>query len=325
MTRKTVIVLGAGGFIGRRVVAALTETAWARPIAAGRRIVQSTFPAQVGKLALDATDLTSLARALERADGVVNCIAGNAADILRSGRNLLECCADLRAPPRVVHLGSMAAYGAARGVVDEESPLLGDIDAYSAAKAAIDNAAAPHRFVVRLRPGIVYGPESPWWSDRIARLLVLRRIGDLGACGMGFCNLVHVDDVATAVVRSLEVKQAGGEAINLGSPEPPSWNAYFRAYAHALGAEPIKQITSAALRAELLLYGPILRLAEIIMRRSNPWRSRPPLRPWLLRLCRHDMRMATAKAESMLAMRWLPLETGLSQTAAWFLAGNRTP
>lgn len=318
------LVLGAGGFIGRRVVAALAAGGWARPIAASRHIERTSVPEAAEKVSVDARDARALAPLVEAAAAVVSCIAGADEDIEPAGRALLEVATRLRAPPRVVYLSSMAAYGTRGGAVAEDSPLTGDLGAYGAAKAAIDRAAAQLPFVVRLRPGIVYGPGSPWWSDRIARLLVRRRLGDLGTAGTGFCNLVHVEDVAAAIVRSIETAAAGGEAFNLGSPAPPTWNEYFSAYSRALRAEPVRHISAAALRREVMLYGPPLRLAEVVLRRRNPWRERPALRPWLLRLCRHDLRMPVGKAERMLGMSWTPLDAGLAATAAWFLRGGRS-
>src|SRR5262249_45625292 len=149
----------------------------------------------VQRVALNATDPGVLAPVVASASAVVSCVNGPAHDILRSGEALLQAAGALTSPPHVVYLSSIAAYGSVRGVVDEDHPLRGDLTDYSAAKAAVETRAAPLPFVLRLRPGIVYGPGSDWWTDRIARLLVGRRLGDLGASGGGICNLVHVDDV----------------------------------------------------------------------------------------------------------------------------------
>lgn len=322
--KKTVVILGAGGFIGRRIVAALAGSAWARPLATSRRITAVDLPGDIEKISVDATDATALHRVLAGAAGVVSCIAGSARDIHASGTALLTVASQLPTPPRIVYLSSMAAYGSATGCVDESTALRGDLGDYSAAKAQIDNLAAQYPFVVRLRPGIVYGPGSAWWSDRIARLLVARRLGDLGAAGQGICNLVHVDDVAVATVRALEIPLAGGEAFNLGSAEPPTWNQYFAAYAHALGATPVRQLSRGRLGCELYLSGPVLKIMEKALPRARLLKDNPAIRPWLTQLCRHGLRIEVKKAERLLAMQWLPLEQGLAQTAHWFLQGGRT-
>jgi 2-alkyl-3-oxoalkanoate reductase len=324
MTRQAVLVIGASGFIGRRIVAALASTQWARPIAASRNISRVDFGPDVERIALDATDRTRLASAIKSTHAVVSCLAGSARDIVASGDALFGAVSDTPAPPRVVYLSSIAAYGSASGSVDESFPLRGDLGDYSAAKATVESRAAHLPNIVRLRPGIVYGPESFWWSDRIARLLVRRRLGDLGPDGMGICNTVHVDDVVTATLRAIETPAAAGEAFNLGSPQPPTWNEYLRRYAQFLRATPVRPISRAALLAELNLYGLGLQVAATLLGQSNPWAERPAIRPWLLQLCKHDIRMQVRKAEQTLGMQWRPLDAGLEQTAAWFLAGGRT-
>jgi 2-alkyl-3-oxoalkanoate reductase len=323
MTRQAVLVIGASGFIGRRIIAALQATSWARPIAASRNINRVDFGSDVEKIALDATDRAGVERAISSTHAVISCLAGNASDIVASGDALFGAVANITEPPRIIYLSSIAAYGSVRGSVGESNALRGDLDDYSAAKATVENRSAHLPNVVRLRPGIVYGPESAWWSDRIARLLVRRRLGDLGPIGEGICNTVHVDDVATAAVRAIEVPAAAGEAFNLGSPHPPTWNEYFRRYAQFLRATPVREISKLALLAELCLYGPGLKVAEKAFGRSNPWAQRPAIRPWLIDLCKHDIRMQVRKAEQTLGMQWRSLDSGLEQTATWFLAASR--
>ncbi len=322
MKSESVVVLGAGGFIGRRIISALLATEWARPIAAGRHIGRADLPPQVERVTLDATDISDLTRAAGSASCLVSCIAGTPEQIIRAGNALFAAAASLSPSPRVVYLSSMAAYGSATGSVDETAPLRGDGDGYSHAKASIDVLAAGHPFAVRLRPGIVYGPKSEWWSDKIARLLVQRRLGDLGRDGEGICNLVHVDDVAAAVVQAVRLPAAAGNAFNLANPTLSSWNSYFALYAKALGVQPAR-ISKARLFAELRLYGPALKVAHKVLGRNSPWQAYEPLRPWLIQLCRHDIRLESDKARDVLGVHFRPLVEGLDETARWFLGGGK--
>lgn len=318
--RQDVVVLGAGGFIGRRVVDALAASDWARPVGVGRRIEGAVLHPAARRLAIDARDERALQSALEGAAGVVNCIAGSPESIVQSGRALFNVTARMPVAPRVVYLSSLAAYGGVAGTVDEDSPLREDYSDYGTAKARVDRLAAERPYAVRLRPGIVYGPGSPWWTDRIARLLVARRLGDLGDAGQGCCNLVHVDDVASAILASLRMPTAAGQAFNLGSPAVPTWNEYFMRYAHALQTQPVPRIGRRRLQLELRLFGPLLKIRERIVGND----AIPAVRPWLTDLCRLGVRMRVERAEQVLGLRWKPLEQGLDECARWFLAGNRT-
>jgi nucleoside-diphosphate-sugar epimerase len=320
--KQRVLVLGAGGFIGSRIVQALAATQWATPIAGSR---SGAACDDVAAMRVDATDTASLSAALSQVDAVVNCVAGSSDSIVANARALLQSLTSQSRAVRLVHLSSLAAYGSHIGDVDESAPLLGDLDDYSRAKAEAENILAPYPDRVVLRPGIVYGPGSVWWSDRIARLLIARRLGDLGASGDGICNLVYVEDVARAVVRALEHEAVCGEAFNLSLSNPPTWNRYFLEYAEALHATPMRRISAAQLAFELKIKAPMLKIVEIasqrgLLRGKHP---APPLRPWLTTLCQHEIRMTTSKAESQLGMQWLPLATGLQHSAQWFLGGGR--
>lgn len=318
--RQDIVVLGAGGFIGRRVVDALGASDWARPVAVGRRIEAAALHPAAHRLAVDACDARALQAALEGATGVVNCIAGSPQVIVQSARALFDVTARMATPPVVVHLSSLAVYGGVTGTVDEDSPLREDYSDYGTAKTRVDRWAAELPYAVRLRPGIVYGPGSPWWTDRIARLLLAGRLGDLGEAGQGGCNLVHVDDVVSAILAGLQMPAARGQALNLGSPVVPSWNDYFVHYAQALQVRPAR-ISPLRLQLELGLFGPLLKIRERLMGDD----AIPALRPWLTDLCRLKVFMRVERAQQVLGLQWTPLEQGLDECARWFLSGHRTP
>lgn len=322
--RARVVVLGANGFLGRRVMAALAATDWAQPIGASRRAPPMPPGADATWISVDATDESALRRALAGAVAVVNCVAGDARTIVASAGACFAAAASAPAT-RIVHLSSQAAYGSATGVLDETAPLLGDLGPYSAAKAASEQLAARAADCVVLRPGIVYGAHSPWWSDRIARLLVARRLGTLGSRGLGRCNLVYVDDAAAAIVSALRLPGAGVQAFNLSAPEPPTWNEYFHRYAQALHVLPLRPMSPLRLGLELAVAAPALKLLEAggrLLHQREP-DAIPPIRPWLLELCRHGIVLDSRKAERLLNMRWTPLDRGLQKTAAWFATARR--
>jgi 2-alkyl-3-oxoalkanoate reductase len=314
-------VLGAGGFIGRRVIAALATEPWATPVAA----VHRAPPAQddVECVRLDAADPAALQPVLRGVDAVVNCIAGSARTIAATAHVLFAGVAQAPSRPRVVHLSTMAVYGPADGLVDEDGELNGDHGAYAAAKVEAERCAAGWNDVVTLRPGCVYGPGSVQWSGRIAHLLHARRVGDLGAAGDGVCNVVYVDDVVTAILLALRRPLISGHAFNLGSPHPPTWNEYFLAFARVLGAVPVRRIPARRLALETRLWAPLLHAAGIAARvaRLGGDRIPPPIPPSLLRLWGQDLRLDVRKAGDMLGLAWTPLDAGLRATAAQLRAG----
>ncbi len=302
-----VLVLGAGGFVGARVADALAEGGWAVPIRGQRR------PGP-GAVVVDTLNPADLARALDGADAVVNCVAGSAAAI-GQGAVALFAAAGAR---RIVHLSSMAVYGDAMGDVTEDRPLVRGFGDYGDAKVIAEEAAAGHDAVI-LRPGCIYGAGSMQWSLRPARLLAQHRLGDLGAAGDGCSNLVHVDDVVAAVLAGLRLPAAPGapRAYNLAMPDAPDWNDYLVRYARALGAVPVRRIGARRLKVEKLLSVP-LKIAELLGRRIGRADALPPpIPPSLIRLFAQDIRLVPDRATADLGIAWTPLQDGLADAAGW--------
>jgi nucleoside-diphosphate-sugar epimerase len=322
--KQPILVLGANGFIGRRVIAALAASDWAEPIAGVRHAGKAAGSA-AKRCVVDATSADSVRSALSGVAAVVNCTAPPAAQIVSSVEALVQAIAGSRDDIRVVHLSSMAVYGSATGLLDESASLKGDLGEYSAAKVAAEAVAARHSRAIIFRPGCVYGPDSAQWSLRFAHYLLAHRLGDLGAAGDGYCNLVHVDDVANAVLRALENPQTDGRVYNLSTPSPPSWNEYLVRYARALGAVPVRRISGRKLKIETKVLAPPLKIAEILARvcRLDAGRLPPPIPPSLARLMSQEIRLSTVRAERELAVRWKDLDSGLSETARWCLESGK--
>ncbi|QDJ48496.1 NAD-dependent epimerase/dehydratase family protein [Bordetella hinzii] len=303
--KQRILVLGANGYVGRRVMAQLAASDWAEPVAGVRRA-----RGQGREIVLDATDAASVARALGEADAAVNCVAGPA-ETMTAGARALASALDAKPAP-LVHFSSMAVYGPAQGDIGEDHPLAQGMEGYAGAKVEAERLLSSRPAVVTLRPGCIYGPQSPQWSLRIASLLRARRIGDLGAAGDGCSNLVYIDDVVAAVLAGL---RAPAGVYNLAMAQAPDWNAYFLAYARALGAVPLKRIGERRLKVETHLLAPALKIAEIGLGRMG-LRVPPPIPPSLARLWRQPIRLLSERAERELGLRWTPLQEGLAATVA---------
>ncbi len=316
MSQRPILVIGASGFIGRQACATLAESGWARPIAGVRDLLRA--PQGIDARRLDLADPASLAAALEGVAGVVNCASGGAEVLAAGAQRLYAAVAASASRPHVVHLSTQSVYGSATGTVDESAPLRADLGPYSEAKVAAERAgeAWPARTV--LRPGIVFGPDSPQWATRIARLLRSGRLGELGPAGEGRCNLVHVADVAAAIQRALATASDAPRTYNLALAEPPTWNAFFAAYARSLGLPGLAR--AGALRLWLdsrLLSVPLKVLERVGPRVGLRAVSLPPaLPPSLLALFAQDLALDSRRARSELGISFRPLEALVAEAAA---------
>lgn len=316
-----VLVLGGRGYIGSRLVAML-RAAGAEAIAASSRAT----PAD-GQLRVDTRDRAAVQEALRGLDAVVNCVAGDGAAIAEGARVLAEAAGASPRCRRLVHLSSMSVYGALEGRVAESAapgPLLGWYD--KAKRQAEQHVAAFARGggqAVVLRPGCVWGPGSELWVGRTGRWLQAGRLGDLGVAGDGWSNLVHVDDVCIAALRSLELALARGErrTFNLAAPDSPRWNEYFIDLALAIGATPVRRLAGRRVRLDALLAGPVLHLARKgAQRLGRAVDGLPePITPGLVALWQRHLQLDVQAATHELRMDWTPYPAALQEAAAWFL------
>jgi nucleoside-diphosphate-sugar epimerase len=322
--KQPILILGANGFIGRALVAGLARSEWAIPIL-GARNPSVKGPDRLERRTVDATDMASLSAGVRGVTGIVNCIAGDADTIVNSAQILFDVARRLDRPPRIVHLSSMAVYGSAEGLVDETAPLLGDLGPYSKAKIDAEALAKTYPRVVVLRPGCVFGPDSEQWSIRIARLLTAYRLGDLGAAGDGYFNLVEIDDVVLAIIRALERPSLDGRVFNLSTRNPPTWNQFLIRYAMALQAVPVRRISRRRLKIETKLLAPALKVSEIAARALRLPAGRVPafIPPSMARLMQQAIRLDTTRAELDLGVVSPEPEAAIGRTAKWYLNSQR--
>ncbi|MCJ2015114.1 NAD-dependent epimerase/dehydratase family protein [Methylobacterium sp. J-076] len=316
-----VLVLGASGFVGRRLVAALAAEPDFRPIALARRPSPGAAPGVETRQA-DATDPAALAQALQGVAMAVNCIAGGEDAMVGATRHLCDA-APAAGVRRLVHLSSMAVYGPATGTVDETRPMDPSLGAYARAKVEGERivaaaAAAGTVEAVILRPGCVHGAGSPQWTERMGRLLRQHRLGDLGAAGDGTCNLTYVDDLIAAIVAGLRRERAAGEAYNVSDPEPQSWNAYLLGLGRAIGAVPVTRISPRWLKIETKLIAPAVTVAQRAASRLGPAIRLPAcVPPSLARTFAQEIVLDHRRASAELGFRRTPPETALAAAAAW--------
>jgi 2-alkyl-3-oxoalkanoate reductase len=302
--RKSVLVLGASGFIGSRLVAALSRDPAYYPIAASRRL--GAGPKAAG--AFDATNIEAMRSALRNADYVVNCIAGSSRTMVAATDAL--CNAARTSPPlRIIHLSSMAVYGAATGTVREDHSPTAPLSGYGAAKIACERSVMKYvddgGDAVILRPTCVFGPGSAQWTTRLGNLLVARRIGDLGRAGDGRCNIAFIDDLVASIICALTAPNASGKAFNISNSMTSTWNQFLIRFAKALGATPVRRIPQWRLKLESKLLAPARRIAEIGLRRVGIRSTlTEAITPSLLSLMGQDIHIdCSAAAEQLLVPR----------------------
>ena len=307
--RKPVLVLGASGFIGARLVEALSAGTSYRPIAASRR-------PKPGGLVLDATDPAAMREAIRGASRVVNCIAGSNETMVRSTQALCDAARG-KPPGRIVHLSSMAVYGFASGRIREDQPAVDPVSGYGQAKIACEQIIGKYMRdggnAVILRPTCVFGPGSTQWTTRLARLLETRRIGDLGPAGDGCCNLAFIDDVVAATISALDAGGVAGQTFNVSSSAELTWNEFLVRFAKSLGATPVKRIAPRMLKLETKLLAPVRKIAGKVLHGS----ATEAITPSLAALWAQDIRIDSTAAVDALRMPQTPPDAMIAAAVQW--------
>jgi nucleoside-diphosphate-sugar epimerase len=259
---RTVLVTGAGGFIGGRVVEVLHQ---ADGLVVRPALRRWSTAARIGRLPLDPVqcdlmDALQTRTALTGVDLVIHCAVGDRDATVQGTRNLLRAALDAGIR-RVVHLSTIDVYGRAEGRVDESHPLLSTGRAYGdskiAAEAVCQEFVTAGLDVVILRPTIVYGPFSDLWTVQFAERfrdgnwLLPREM-----C-QGRCNLVYVDDLVRAIMLALDAENVAGEAFNVSGADDVTWQEYFEALNTGLGFPPLPTPGAAASRMSSAITAPV--------------------------------------------------------------------
>ena len=215
----------------------------------------------------------------------------------------------------------MSVYGALEGEVTEASPRDPSIGWYAKAKCEAEDIIADYEGgAVMLRPGCVWGPGSELWVGRIGRLLRAHRLGDLGAAGDGWSNLVAVDDVCAAVIASLRIAVTPGtpRVFNLAAPDSPRWNDYFVDLALAIGATPVRRLSARRVKLDAKLLGPPLKVLEIAAKklRRRATALPDPLPPNLLGVFERHLHLRGDLAQQELGIAWTPNGSVLRRVTA---------
>lgn len=264
---QTVLVTGASGFIGARVVAALAEAGYR--VRAGTRRDSAEWGAGIAAVACDLDRPDQVREAVADVAAVIHCAYGDPAAMSGQCQTLLAAMSGAGVR-RLVYFSSIAVYGTQERPDPTRPPEASALrGAYARAKAACESlvrdwAGSDARAALILRPGIVYGAGSPLWIDKIVQRIDAGVWGDFGARAAAPAPLIHVEDVARATLaalRRLDVDGAGLDAVDLVGPDTPSWNVYFQRVAAASGAGLLPRVTEARL-AQWLLGGTVIKLAR---------------------------------------------------------------
>ncbi len=237
---RRVLIVGCG-YAGLPLGAALVQRGHRvfglrRTAAAAAEMAEAGIAPLLGDIAMPST-LEVLPRGF---DWVVNCVSASAGGVDDYRQTYLEGTRNLLAwlepsPPRAfVYTSSTGVYGQDDGsVVTEENPATPEGETNRvlvAAEALLLDAARTRGFpAMVMRCSGIYGPGRGYWlREFLAGRAVMEGTGDR------WLNMIHRDDVGTAVMNALERGQPG-EIYNVSDDEPARQREVFAWLAQRLG------------------------------------------------------------------------------------------
>lgn len=252
-----ILVTGASGFVGGRVVECLLQSGIATPIAAIRNWSRAARVARFGSevVICDICDAEQVDAAVgggpdgKPVDAIIHLAKTDDRESIVGGTRHLLDAAVKYGVERFVFLSTAEVYGPeAHGEVTEADELPKTGRLYGDAKIEAEEVCQEYHSrgikPVILRPSLIYGPFSTSWTTDIAKRLQSGKWGTFEGLGEGKANLIYVDDLVQAIMKSLVSEQARGEAFNVNGPEVSSWNDYFDRFNAALGRKPLPTISA---------------------------------------------------------------------------------
>lgn len=302
--KKSILVTGASGFIGQRVVKLLTSAKYdVKAFVLPGEADPSLFPPDVDLIHGDLTDFQKTYESTRDCNGIIHLAAlvsdgGTELDHQRvtvgSTKNLFLAA---RPGTRIVLASSITVYGDNLGKIPCAEPIGHGVaqGPYSRAKQAQENLAKTFLDgggdVVILRPANVYGPGSgPWVKDVIEQLSSgLPALVDQGS---GNAGLVCVDHVAQAMVNALDEAIKPGSVFNLCDELEVTWCQYFEDLANIVQE-----------KKPVSIPGPLAHVIATVIERTWSFFSiagRPPLSKEALNLIGNDLKIPADKSREAL-------------------------
>jgi len=320
-----VLVTGVTGFLGGRIAARLAGDGH---VVSGLVRVRKRWADREEKIEAvegDVLDAAAVRRAVSGCDAVVHCAAmvkpwakdRGTFDRVNVGglRHVLD--AARAADARVVYTSSFIALGPTDGATfDEDTPRAAGQphNDYERTKLAADrvarDAAAEGFPIVRLYPGVAYGPGAITAGNHVVTNLIRHARGKVpGLLGAGDrrMSFAYVDDIASGFAAALE-RAKDGSAYILGGDNKTLVDLF------------------AAFEAETGIAPPKMKIPYALARfagRLERWRAElfgvePELTDEVVRIYAHEWAYSSARAEAELGYRITPLEEGVAKTVAWF-------
>lgn len=325
-----IIVTGATGFLGKKVVHALKKKKYS-PIALGRnRLIGEQYTQ--ADIPFISVDLTNREETIEAFDGgvdyVIHCaglssVWGPKSAFIEANvvavKNVIEAC-QMHYIKRLVHISTPSLYFDFQDKYDlNESDSFSKkfVNDYASSKKAgedlIQNAFYQGLPTVTLRPRGIFGPGDTSIFPRILSAMEKRMLPLINE-GNALMDITYIDNVVDAIVLAIEAKHVEGQTYNITNDEPKAFIELLRLLSDKLQI-PLKTRNvsfNTAYYSAKMIEG-VYRLLRL--------KSEPPITCYGVGLVSKSMTFDIKKAKKELGYRpKVSIDEGLEIFANWWRA-----
>lgn len=233
-----IIVTGATGFLGKKVVYALKRLKYS-PIALGRnRLIGEQFARdEIPFISVDLTNREETVKAFDGVAYVIHCaglssiwgpksafIAANVVAV----ENVVEAC-QVHHIKRLVHISTPSLYFDYQNRYDlSEYDVFPKkfVNDYASSKKEgedlIQKAFFEGLSTVTLRPRGIFGPEDTSIFPRILSAMEKKMLPLVNE-GKAFIDITYIDNVVDAIILAIEAKNVEGQSYNITNGEPKAF------------------------------------------------------------------------------------------------------
>jgi len=340
--KSNIIIFGSNGFVGSALAESMKDDFDLKCIVRNKNSCSFISNLGIQPTICNTLDYQETLNNIHEGSIVINCVNGDYNTLVSSTKNIAYACIEKKAK-KLIHLSSTDVYGNSKGVLNEDSDMVGNRGDYS--KAKIDSEKLLYKLnnrlqIIILRPGIIYGKGSTLWTNRI----IERKLNGFNLpykAEITQCNLTYINDLVNSIISACEYKD-NNITCNIISDDQITWKEYYNFYDIGTYNNKIKFKNNFNLRFIVLVQAPIrfiakpilkyLRFLVNIMYQKNKYsntllkstqsglKANPDINELSLLITQAKYSNLNSKKE--LNMKYTAFDAGLKETEIWIKQSN---